>query len=71
MIGAKKVKFIAYPEITVTMVPWKTSDRIGIIQMNYLIHRFNRIIQRLILFFLWSGALIAALVASLWSMEIG
>jgi len=39
--------------------------------MNYLIHQLNRIIQRIVFFLVWLGALIAALLASAWGIEAG
>ncbi|MDB4793705.1 hypothetical protein OAG63_01590 [Methylacidiphilales bacterium] len=41
------------------------------ITVNYLIHRFNRIVGTIILFFLWTGAMAAAVMVSLWSFKIG
>jgi len=39
--------------------------------MNYLIHQLNRIIQRIVFFLVWLGALIATLLASVWGIEAG
>jgi len=38
--------------------------------MNHLIYRFNRIVQRVVYFILWTGVVAAALIASLWGLEL-
>jgi len=39
--------------------------------MNYLVHRFNWIVQRIAFLLLWAGALTVALLASMWGIEAG
>jgi len=41
------------------------------LSMNYLVHRFNRILQKIAFFLIWIGAAVAALLASLWGIEVG